>query len=147
MSDLFRASTPLPLSTSFTFLPTSPLVNSLVTFTTLPEGGVPLYTVSWIFGDGSTATGTVVTHTYTSAQSFTVTETAKDSSTSQQPATSSNPVTVVTALPLATTFTVSSNPVVNLPATFLSPPTGGTGPYAISGTFGDRSTAGGPAST
>ena len=147
MSDLFGASTPLPLSTSFTFLPTSPLVNSLVTFTALPIGGVPLYTVSWIFGDGSTATGTVVTHTYTSAQSFTVTETAKDSSTSQQTATSSNPVTVVTALPLATTFTVSSNPVVNLPATFLSTTTSGTGPYTISWNFGDGSTGSGASTT
>src|SRR5207249_3928774 len=98
MSDLFGASTPLPLSTSFAFLPTSPLVNSLVTFTALPIGGVPPYTVSWIFGDGSTGSGASATHTYTTAQAFTVTETAKDSSSQQQTATSTSTITVSAVL-------------------------------------------------
>jgi hypothetical protein len=50
------------------------------------------YTVTWDFGDGQTATGVVVTHTFTGVQSYTVTETAQDSSTPAQGATSSQTV-------------------------------------------------------
>ena len=70
-------------------------------------------------------------------------ETAKDSSSPQQNATSSNTITVLNVLPLTTSFTVSANSVVNLPVTFSSTTTGGTGPYTVSWSFGDGSTGSG----
>src|SRR5207253_1230243 len=89
---------PPPLSTSFTASPSTTLVNVPVTFTATTIGGTLPYTISWTFGDGSSATGAVVSHTFNSAQSFTVTETAKDSSLPQQTATSSLTVNVASSL-------------------------------------------------
>src|SRR5437660_571423 len=70
-------------------------------------------------------------------------EQANASSSPQQNATSSNTITVLNVLPLTTSFTVSANSVVNLPITFSSTTTGGTGPYAVSWSFGDGSTSSG----
>jgi hypothetical protein len=67
-------------------------VNSPVTFTATTVGGMGPYSVSWDLGDGATATGAAVTHTYTSVQSYTVTETVQDSSTPSKTATSSQTV-------------------------------------------------------
>ncbi len=143
LTDLFGSSGPSPLSTSVTISLTSVLVNLPATFTATTTGGTQPYTISWTFGDGSSATGATVTHTYNSAQKFTVTETAKDSSSPQQTVTSSNTVTVLASLPLTTSFNVSTNPVVNSPVTFTSTTTGGTGPYTVSWNFGDGSTGSG----
>src|SRR4029077_20620689 len=97
-SQVLAISAPMPLSTSFTFLPTSPSINSPVTFTALTTGGTAPYSNSWSFGDGGTGTGAVATHTYTSVQSFMITETATDSSSPQQSKTSSQTVTVLASL-------------------------------------------------
>ncbi len=130
-----------PLATSFAFLPASPLVNSLVTFMAVTTGGILPYTVSWNFGDGGSGTGAIVTHTYTSAQSFTITETAKDSSTTTQTATSSQSVTIFTTPQLSTTFQVSSSsPQIGQAVTFTESATGGTSPYTYTVTFGDGGT-------
>jgi len=130
-----------PLATSFAFLPASPLVNSLVTFTAVTTGGILPYTVSWNFGDGGSGTGAIVTHTYTSAQSFTITETAKDSSTTTQTATSSQSVTIFATPQLSTTFQVSSSsPQIGQAVTFTESATGGTSPYTYTVTFGDGGT-------
>src|SRR5207249_6457986 len=88
----------LPLSTSFTFLPANPTVNSPVSFTAVTTGGTLPYTISWNFGDSATATGPTATHTYTTAQSFTVTETATDSSLPKQTATTTHTVVVSSSL-------------------------------------------------
>ncbi len=97
-SNTLTVGSPLILSTSFTVLPTSPSVNSPVTFTAATTGGIAPYTISWSFGDGATGTGTIVSHTYITAQSFTVTETAKDSSSAKQTATSSQTIMVLPSL-------------------------------------------------
>jgi hypothetical protein len=94
---------PAPLSTSFNFLPTGPLVNLPVSFTAVTTGGTSPYSIAWVFGDGTTGSGAVTTHTYTAAQPFTVTETAKDSSSLSQTATSIQKVTVFTSPPLTLT--------------------------------------------
>jgi len=112
-------------------------------------GGTTPYTISWSFGDGTSGTGVSITHVYASAQSFTVTETAKDSSSPSQTATSSKTITVYsTPPPLTTSFTVlPSSPVVNSPVTFTATTVGGTAPYTISWNFGDGATATGATGT
>ena len=86
-----------PPSTSFTVSTSAPVVNGAVTFKSTTTGGTAPYTVHWSFGDGATGTGASVTHTYASAQSFTVTENVTDSSTPQLTATSSQTITVKAA--------------------------------------------------
>jgi len=95
---------PSPLSTSFTPSPSTTLVNVPVTFTATTSGGTAPYTISWNFGDGATGTGTIATHSYSGAQTFTVTETAKDSSSPQQTVTSSQTFTVSSSTSLTGNF-------------------------------------------
>jgi PKD repeat protein len=132
--------TPAPsaLSTSSTFLPSNPIINSPVTFTAVTTGGAGPYTISWNFGDGAKGTGATVTHTYTTAQSFTVSENATDSSSPSQTATSSNSVTISPPPPLSTSFALlPPSPVVNTPVTFTAMTIGGTSPYLVTWNFGD----------
>jgi hypothetical protein len=98
MSEIYGITTPLPLTTSFTVLPSTPVVNVPVTFTAVTTGGVPPYAISWNFGDGATAKGATATHTYTTSQSFTVIETATDSSSPKQTATTTHMVVVSSSL-------------------------------------------------
>ena len=86
-----------PPSTSFTISSSSPVVNAAVTFTATTTGGTPPYIITWSFGDGTGGTGASVTHTYASAQSFTVTENATDSSTPSQITSSTQTITVKVA--------------------------------------------------
>src|SRR5437588_4085828 len=48
-------SAPPPLTISFSYSPTNPVAGSPVTFTSSETGGVPPYSLSWNFGDGTTA--------------------------------------------------------------------------------------------
>src|SRR3989454_757779 len=139
---------PPPPTTSFTFLPSTPIINSPVTFTATTIGGTAPYAISWSFGDGATGTGATATHTYTTAQSFTVTDTAMDSSSPSQTATSSMGVTVTAPPPLSTSFTfLPSSPVVDSPVTFTAITTGGTTPYTIKWNFGGGTTGTGTSVT
>jgi PKD repeat protein len=132
---------PVPLATSFTVLPSNPVVNNPVTFTSTTIGGTSPYTISWSFGDGGSTTGAIVTHTFTSAQTFTLTETATDSSSPAQTATSAKTVTVSPPPPLSTSFTfLPSTPLVNTPVAFTAITNSGTLPYTITWSFGDGTT-------
>jgi PKD repeat protein len=64
--------TPPPLSTGFTFLPSFPIVNSPAIFTATTIGGTAPYAYSWDFGDGTTGTGSSVSHVYSNSGNRTV---------------------------------------------------------------------------
>lgn len=73
-----------PLSASFTYLPSTPRVNGVVSFTASASGGTSPYTYSWNFGDGGTARGLTATHSYLTSGVFTTTLTVTDSASPTQ---------------------------------------------------------------
>jgi PKD repeat protein len=138
ISDIFGGSGPAPLSASFTYLPTTPMASTLVSFTASASGGTAPYSYSWSFGDGSTATGLTATHTYTSSGSYNVTLTVTDSASGT--ARSSQTVQVSPVPALSASFTYSpSQPTSGQTITFTGSATGGTSPYSYSWNFGDGS--------
>ena len=70
----------VPPTASFTFSPSSPLVNQWITFdaraSTDPDGTIVGY--SWDFGDGATGTGSQIQKRYSAAGTYTVTLTVTD---------------------------------------------------------------------
>jgi PKD repeat protein len=149
MTEFFKSATPpVLLSTSFTYSPTSPQTSQQVSFTASASGGTGPYNFTWSFGDGATGTGTTVYHTYSTAGSYNVLLTAKDSSPSPQTASSQQTITVTSPPPpppsLTASFTASlSNPVVGQTISFTGSASGGTSPYSYAWNFGDSSTGSG----
>jgi len=113
------------------------------------SGGTSPYTYSWNFGDGTTASGLEVYHTYPVPGTFTTVLTVKDSSAQQQTATAQESITV-TAVPTALTTSFSYSPSSPMPGqsiTFTGTSTGGTPPYNSYWTFGDGSILTGSSAT
>ena len=139
-NDVFTSATPLPLSASFTYLPTSPIASTLISFTATASGGTPGYTYSWSFGDSGTATGLTTTHTYTGSGSYSVTLTVKDSASGT--ATSTQTVQVSPIPALAAGFTYSpSQPLSGQPVSLSGSASGGVSPYVYNWNLGDGSTS------
>src|SRR6266516_3511967 len=149
MTEFFGTSPPPTLSASFTYSPSSPQVGQTVSFTGSASGGASPYSYSWSFGDGSTVTGSPVTHSYSSAGSFTVTLTVKDSGSPQQTVTSQQTVSVTSPPPaLTASFTYDpSSPQVGQTVLFSGSASGGVSPYRSSWSFGDGSTGTGSSVT
>src|SRR3989442_956195 len=131
MTEFFGTSPPPTLSSSFAYSPSSPQTGQTVSFT-----------FSWDFGDGLTGTGSPVTHTYSSAGSYTAALAIKDSSSPQQTATSQNTVAVTSPPPpISASFTLNpSSPDVGQSISFTASASGGTRPYSYSWNYGDGST-------
>src|SRR2546429_2193366 len=145
MPDIFGTMGPLPLSTSFTLLPLTPIVNATVNLTAIVSGGTLPYSYSWSFGDGATGTGPATTHAYTSTGNYSVTLTAHDSAGGS--ATSTQSVRVLSVLPLAASFTASPTiPDAGQTVTFTAAVQGGNGPYSYSWNLGGTSKTGNPVS-
>src|SRR5207248_428279 len=67
------------LTTSFTYTPTRPARTETISFNATATGGSPPYSFSWAFGDSITATGSTVSHSYSSSGTYTVTLAVTDS--------------------------------------------------------------------
>ena len=106
------------------------------------------YTCSWTFGDGSSASGCTVQHTYTAVGTYVAQSTAT-SATSDQISVSSATVSVTaptttasSTIPLSVSIVASpSSGNAPLSTTFTSSVSGGTAPYTYSWSFGDSSTS------
>jgi len=86
----------------------SPSISGLsVNFTSNVTGGSPSYTYQWNFGDGGTSTLSNPSHTYSTAGTYTVTLTVKDSSSPQLSATATSSVTVSSSTSLTVSATAS----------------------------------------
>src|SRR5436189_3125804 len=145
MPDIFGTIGPLPLSTSFTLLPLTPIVNATVNLTAIASGGTLPYSYSWSFGDGATGTGLTTTHAYTATGNYSVTLTAHDSAGGS--ATSTQSVRVLSVLPLAASFTASPIfPDAGQTVRFTAAVQGGNGPYSYSWNLGGTSKTGNPVS-
>src|SRR5207249_3844614 len=131
-----------PLTANFSRTPLNPLVGTITTFNATASNGTAPFTFTWAFGDGSTGIGSTVTHAYSSAGTFTVVLTAKDSGSLQQTASSQQSVAISNPAPSALTssFTYSpSSPNAGQTVSFSASVSGGTQPYSYSWSFGDGS--------
>jgi len=83
-------------SASVSYSPSNPVILAPVTFTASATGGTQPYTYSWDFGDGTTGSGSSVSHSYLLAGNYTVTLTVTDANGLKATAS----VTITVALPL-----------------------------------------------
>lgn len=116
-----------------------------LTFTATPTGGTGLFSsFVWTFGDGSTATGSVVSHSFAKPGSYTAQVTVTD--TNGETAQASVPFTIANLSITAGESASSGVPGVSL--TFTAAASGGAGgPYTFIWNFGDGATGNGSSVT
>ncbi len=61
-----------PLTATFSWAPANPKVGQPIAFNATGSGGLPPYSFSWVFGDGSNGSGMNVSHTYSHRGVFSV---------------------------------------------------------------------------
>ncbi|TMI25682.1 PKD domain-containing protein, partial [Candidatus Bathyarchaeota archaeon] len=136
MTEFFKNLAP---QTSLSYAPTYPVVGDSISFNSTATGGIPPYTFSWNFGEstsnarGGTSLPNTMTHTYTSAGTYTVAVNATDTNGKIGSASA----TVTVAAPLALTVSGPSSGIVGTSLSFSAAASGGTSPYAFSWNFGD----------
>ena len=137
--EVISCTTTCPLSASFSFTPTNPLVGEQVAFSATASGGTPPYSFSWDFGDGSTGVGESLVHTYSAENTYTVSLTTSDAASGIANAQGNIVVGTITPPPsLTATFTHSpSNPSEGETLVFSASASGGTAPYSFSWDLGD----------
>jgi PKD repeat protein len=146
MTEFFGSSTPLPISTSFTYLPSSPFANAVISFTGAAVGGTAPYTYSWNFGDGGLATGLTAAHSYATSGNYTTTLTVIDSASASAKSSQTVMVAPIPALRANFTFT-AAQPSSGQSVIFTGTATGGLSPYTYGWNFGDGSSGTGPTPT
>lgn len=131
-----------PLAVSMTESPSSGVIPLSVSFSATATGGTSPYTFSWLFGDGTGATGPNAQHTYDTAGTYAVTVTGQDAAGK----TASSSATVVAYAPPsgnqtgAIELAITANPVTGdapLSTHFEASASGGTPPYTFNWSFGD----------
>lgn len=113
-----------------------------VSFSAYASYGNAPYAYTWAFGDGGTATGADVLHTYTSPGTFVARVLATDSSPTPEDANAT--VTIHVSGPAPVSVTASAVPPSGTaPATisFSAKATGGAAPYTFAWSFGDGGTS------
>src|SRR3989441_1017844 len=136
MTEFFKNLAP---QTSLSYAPTHPMVGNSISFNSTATGGISPYTFSWNFGEstsnvrGGTSLPNTVTHTYTSAGTYTVTVNATDTNGKIGSASA----TVTVAAPLAVTISGPSSGIVGTSVSFSAAASGGSSPYSFSWNFDD----------
>ncbi len=136
----------LPPVARFTFLPTTPIAGSTVTFdaSTSSDDADGISNYYWVFGDGGTAqncaqssgcsNATSVTHTFQASGAYSVNLTVVDAFFARN----STFHTVNVASALVASFTVNpSSPIEKHSATFTASVNGGVSPFSYIWDFGD----------
>jgi len=119
--------------------PPSALPNESVTFTFQGTGEFTAY--SWVFGDGTTGSGTSVTHAYGAAGTYNVAVTAVPDPACGPPVTSAPKTFLVTPFLTADFTWTPINPTVGVTVAFTGTVSGGTAPYTWGWDFGDSGTS------
>ncbi len=115
-------------------------VGSPATFSASVSGGRPAYKFSWDFGDGTTGTGVVATHTYSVAGVFTIVLKATDADGFVAVA---SRLFSIGATPVLVDFSVPAPVIQNVPATFTSSVSGNIGSLQYSWYLDDGTYLGG----
>src|SRR5206468_873750 len=139
MTEFFKNLAP---QTSLSYAPTHPVVGDLISFNSTATGGIPPYSFSWNFGDGTNlANGSTASHKYAVARAYTVRVNATDAK--GRLASASAGITI-NAPPLTVTVTASGSSEVGLAVNLTATTSGGTQPYvSFIWDFGEGSTGSG----
>jgi PKD repeat protein len=140
----FSGTGPAPLSVTASALPLSGPAPLPVTFSALASGGMPPYSYLWKFGDQATSSTENLTHTYTTAATYTANLTVTDHAAGTVGESFTIVVQTAQGTPAPLELSIAATPLnasVNQTVTFTSTPSGGNPPYSYSWNFADHSTA------
>jgi len=127
--------------------PTSGDATTVFTFTASASGGSGSpYSFTWTFGDGTTGTGSPVTHSYTAGGSYSPAVTATDSLGGAKVAPTQTVSVSAPPAPLGATVNAPRQAAdVGQSVSFTCSATGGAAPYSYGWTFGDGNAGSGSA--